>query len=943
MKRTLLNLIIVSFFVSSQLILYGSDVVSSIIYDDYGGFEEIFYSNNQLIVKFHNNPYSPHQSSRSAIDNLQPILNQLEWYEFKALFAENQLSNTSASMHLNHIYSLSYQSDIGPFSLAKMLSVIDDVYYAEPRIFYTASVEPNDNLYDQMYHLEIIKAADAWDVANLSPTEVTIAIIDTGVDMNHEDLIENAWKNEDEIAGNGIDDDNNGFIDDVNGWNFKLDNNNPSPIGSVHGTFVGGIASAMTNNEFGVSSLSWNTKFMAINSESSNTPNLIGYGWEGVVYAIENGADVVNCSWGGYGKPSLFALDVLEYAKDQNVIVVCAAGNNARLIDENFRFFPASHYSTISVGATQDFDVLWSSSNYGKSIDVYAPGHSIYSTGSNHSYFQSSGTSFASPMVAALAALVIRTHPSWSPAKVKAQLRATSDNIQSQNATLAQYLERGRINSYRCIDDVSNASMVITDVNSFELNGNFNEIYEPNETIGIELEIENFFQTASSFEATLQAVPNSPYIITDANSNISVIQAEQKAYLNFEIEMVTALHILDVLNFLVLVDYNNVFEHLAFQLTTQSEKAVAHHVNDVIATSITSTGNIGAPGLVYNLNGFGFRYKQLEFLREASLIMGTSSNQLSNCAREFQLSNYNQDFQVVNNQYPKVYDSHSQVHVQRGTVSYDDSNAPNPLNVLIEQKTLVYSNEELSSSILLEYKITNNNSFSLDQFHIGLFIDYALNGSSEKFKYYPSEKMITIHGNHNGYKYAALKSIDANATIHMKTVAVNQDIPSTFSREKKWNYISQGIQNSSPLTNDAAVVMASGPYSIAAHDSLIVRFAMIIAETENELLLISDLLKGDSFDVAVSNVTLNDQVHVYPNPVDERLNIFINQTINKPFIVELVNGLGQTILQSNQQPTEQGKVIQLDLSRQLNLQHSQIAFLKISNEELDLHTKIMIK
>ena len=161
-----------------------------------------------------------------------------------------------------------------------------------------------------------------------------IALVDGGTDIHHRDLQQNIWINDGEIPGNQVDDDGNGYIDDIYGWNFVNNSGDPTgseitPVNQDHGTHTAGIASAVSNNHTGVAGMAWNAKIMGINCSDPGTDRTILYGYEGIKYAAENGADVINCSWGRSGIYSSFEADMIAYATSLGSVVVAAAGNEA--------------------------------------------------------------------------------------------------------------------------------------------------------------------------------------------------------------------------------------------------------------------------------------------------------------------------------------------------------------------------------------------------------------------------------------------------------------------------------------------------------------------------------------------------------------------------------------------------------------------------------------
>lgn len=326
-------------------------------------------------------------------------------------------------------------------ALIRDLESMSGVEYAEKVPLNKTCLSPNDPSYSSQWGLSIINAPTAWNYFSTG-SNIVIAIVDDAIERTHADLAPNLWVNPGEIAGNGIDDDNNGYIDDVNGYDVGSNDNNPNPTTSSydHGTHVAGIASARSNNATGVASIGFSCKLMCVKSTSSATSVTNGY--DGIVYAAASGADVINMSWGGPSGGTT-AQNVVNYAVSQGCILIAAAGND----NVSSVFYPAGLNNVISVAATTSTNAKASFSNYGSWIDISAPGNNIYSTTVNNTYGNKSGTSMASPMVAGLAGLMKSLNPTMPNADLINCLLTTAQNIDAQNASYIGQLGSGRIDA----------------------------------------------------------------------------------------------------------------------------------------------------------------------------------------------------------------------------------------------------------------------------------------------------------------------------------------------------------------------------------------------------------------------------------------------------------------------------------------------------------------
>lgn len=263
---------------------------------------------------------------------------------------------------------------------------------------------PNDPKFSSSWGLESINAQAGWEVITDS-RDIVVAIIDTGVDYLHEDIAGNMWANPGEIEGNGIDDDGNGFVDDVHGYDFGDDDGDVmDTIG--HGTHVAGIVGACGNNGIGISGVSWQSDIMGVKVSDEAGRIYTHRIAEGIVYAVEMGASVINISLGGdwYSREMK---DALSIAEQHGVTVVVSAGNDGRSTDVRPKY-PASYLNEniLSVGAVSPSDTLTSFSNFGpRSVDISAPGLGILSLYPKNRYMFGSGTSMAAPHVTGAVAL----------------------------------------------------------------------------------------------------------------------------------------------------------------------------------------------------------------------------------------------------------------------------------------------------------------------------------------------------------------------------------------------------------------------------------------------------------------------------------------------------------------------------------------------------------
>lgn len=370
---------------------------------------------------------------------------------------------------------------LGWLVLTTQSALAEDSYAAAG--LYKAALSPSDSYYGNQWYLQKIKAQTAWEERRESP-DIVIAIIDSGVQINHPDLKDNIWSNRREIANNRKDDDGNGFIDDVNGWDFVNNSADPNPKftdnftedGVFHGTIVAGVAAASGNNAAGVAGVTWRAQIMSLKAlddqGTGNTFRII----QAIDYAVNNGADIINLSFVGYGYSQSLA-EAIERAYRAGVIVVAAAGNEesggyGHSLDK-MPMYPACHDGNknmvIGVASTDALDQKTNFSSYGsRCVDIAAPGVSVYSTvvyAPNQQiegqpldkYYDGywSGTSVSVPMVSGALALVMQQNPSLKRDELIKVLLNNADDIARLNMNYLGQMGRGRLNVASAINDAS--------------------------------------------------------------------------------------------------------------------------------------------------------------------------------------------------------------------------------------------------------------------------------------------------------------------------------------------------------------------------------------------------------------------------------------------------------------------------------------------------------
>jgi subtilisin family serine protease len=357
---------------------------------------------------------------------------------------------------LDRTYRFHVPVGVDVHAVARAFDALDEVDYAEPDYIGEATATiPTDLRFPDQWHLDQATDADmdapeAWDLSTGSPT-VVIGIADSGIDVDHVDLDGTLWVNPGETAGNGIDDDGNGYVDDVHGWNFATGTGDVDDIDG-HGTWVSSLAVAETNNGQGIAGVCWDCRVMSTVRAADTHSDYA----DSVIWAADHGAQVVNGSWGDALTGSSTLLSAVAYLADLGVVHVNSAGNYP-LFGVSY---PAAYVETIAVAATTITDQPWSSSSYGPEVDVSAAGQDVLGAYFDGGYIDGDGTSGSAPQAAGLVGLVLSVNPSAGQSEIRHLIRSGADDQVGFPPDPAGFDESkgwGRINAHRTLQAAQSA------------------------------------------------------------------------------------------------------------------------------------------------------------------------------------------------------------------------------------------------------------------------------------------------------------------------------------------------------------------------------------------------------------------------------------------------------------------------------------------------------
>ncbi len=421
---------------------------------------------------------------------------------------------------LNNVYLLKTDSLAGVPAIALAYEANAMVEYAEPNYIFKAQWSPNDPYYDadNAWGLKIIKAESAWDVSK--GNDIVVAVVDSGVNYNHADLKNNIWSNSRETAADGLDNDGNGYIDDVKGWDFaasdaqadEVEEDNDPADEYGHGTAIAGIIAAEGNNSQGIVGVAPKAKVMAVKALDNGGFGSASVLAQAIRYAADNGAKVINNSWGNEDDERRYSCsinDAIEYAQSKGCIVVSSAGNQ----NTDARYYSPDNSSGMIVVAAIDEDgqTRWrpsdnEGSNYGSRVDLSAPASGLSLSADSNSGYSSnvSGTSISAAYVSGAAALLLKKFPDDSRNEIKARLMSSATAFTTNYSASDTLMGSGVLNAYAALTNAKSPLFALENVEISEKSGGDKDgIIESNEKTELLVTLRNIGKDASSVKMTL--------------------------------------------------------------------------------------------------------------------------------------------------------------------------------------------------------------------------------------------------------------------------------------------------------------------------------------------------------------------------------------------------------------------------------------------------------
>ena len=890
------------------------------------------------------------EETRTEIENLMRTFGLEEMSQVLSAASYNELRLEQLQKNLTGVdeiqlpddlirtYQIRFSADVDPYFIASKISEMPGVVYAEPKVIMELAYIPNDPLFNNtgQSYFQYQKFISAWDVTQ-SSRDIIIAIVDSGVDYTHPDLEDNLWRNDDpgrarRLFPNIFDE----VVNDTIGWNFwasgpasnPVQNSDPRGTAQSHGTHVAGIAAAVSDNDIGIASAGFNSTYMAIRAGGTDDqPRSIGFGYEGILYAAVNEADIINCSFGS-ASYSEFGKDVVDFATNLGSVVIGAAGNS----NNDELFYPAAYENVLSVGSVVNNTGEKSGfSNYGTFVDVVATGSVILSTVFNGQYSLNSGTSMAAPVVSGLAALVKHQFPDWSAERILGQIRGTAnDNVYTSNGTYIDELGKGLIDAFKA---VTTPVPYIRVVNSKFVN-------ESGEKLGLseqgfmELEIVNYGATAQGLIYEISNT-NQTALVSGTSGNLGSLATDESIIVRIPLRLTESV-LVGVMPTFKILFRDTQSGYVDFRYVQYENLFVDTHDANRVHVSATSNGAIGFHRTVGATAGVGFvpYYESNGNLLEVGNVLYESGLIIeTNIDENVHLMSNVRDTNV-----PRAIFRPSELFSiqelpngdQTGYTMFTPDLNPGYPGLKIEMETYAFTDPELNRSLLVYYIIENADPsrLALNDTYVGLFADWDIgNYNDNNIFYRGADSLLIAHAPNSPYPYVTIGHLGGISSAFAINNAYSGEVDSLnfgiyysagsaenigFPDEYKSWSLKAGLGKTQQVGTDVSMVSASGPFTIKYGQKIQIGFVYAFGETIE--ILTAQVKAARERNVMNSTPNFNqprvpvfipDEIAVagnYPNPFNSMTNILIDLERPGRAVVELYDIMGRkvgTILDAN--------------------------------------------
>jgi hypothetical protein len=723
----------------------------------------------------------PQQKIELLSEKEPSLLFPKDSYLFKDRKAVN-MGNREKQLAL--IYTLELKQGIDLVEAINLLRQDSAVAYAEPvYINYSPLIIPNDPLMatNQQYHLTKIKAFQAWDIETGNPN-VFIGITDNGFNISVPDLSDN-------VRFPVVIDSPNDLNNDLSGADFTVFGDADADVsGASHGQAVALCSSAVPDNGVGSAGTGYHCKFLPIKVAADNNLGFYTEGYQGILYAAKQGSAVINMSWGRKGLPSAFEQDVIYTAYEytpEGIVLVAAAGND----NTTEFFYPATYDKVLSIAASNASDFKAGFSTYNQRVDLIAPGEGIKV---DNTAGGSSGTSFASPLVAGAVALLRSKFPDLTADQVIVRIKTTTDNIYQlpENQVYIDQLGTGRLNMQRMLDDPLKA---IT-LESFSFSAEQRGFLFRDTNSDFICNFSNHLEAVSNLSVSLYT--ESPFVEIITNE---IIIGAVSANTNFE--GVFSIRLLPNTPANTIVKFEIAYQDGAYSYTEKIKILMnpGHlNINETLF-SVADNGKLAINSQNYDeLSGFSYDYPSQ--LTEAGLMIATREDQISDAVRNV-FGVINQDFTTQEHFSPTQYQESA--YLETKAIYEDFSNNSNRIGVEITQKTYSWNEATLSKGHVIEYNIRNLNSTRIDSLYASIFANWNVYQTiNNRAGWVDSQNLGFARNSFSGSAFMGIQVITPHQGVNYyafdNVSAIN--VNDGFSDAEKFQAMSGGIQNTTAGT-----------------------------------------------------------------------------------------------------------------------------------------------
>ncbi len=796
---------------------------------------------------------------------------------------------------LSRIWEIKYSTDISEQKVINALLNMEVIEYATLRIIHTPFYIPYDSsaLQAKQYQLDLIKAWQAWDI-HQGDTGIFIGIIDTGTDFLHPDLGNYTINYDDPV--DGVDNDNDGYIDNYRGWDLVNNTNNAQTGTPQHGVWVTGIAAASTDNGVGVSGTAFNCRYLPV--KVVNDQYIVSHGYEGIVYAADQGCQVINCSWGSKENSGQYGQDIINYATfNCDALVVVAGGND----NNEELFWPASYDNAMGVAASDWYDRKADFSTYNNLIDIIAPGKNIFGTyglvgGTQPLYRTVNGTSFSAPVVAGVAAITRSYYPGLSALQIAERLRTTANQIDMlqqtvydttflQNDTLIDTitvnnlpyqgkLGAGRVNMLNALTSPFTPAIRVRDM---VIDDHNDGLFRPGDTLRISGTFYNYLDTAFNTLITLSSA-NPNVIVSGSTFNAGTINTLDYAANHnnpFTIRLLSSVGYNERVSLkisyfsngmalkeeYIMVDVNPDYEHIRF---------------NNIALTVSANSRLGYSDYApFKRHGLGFSYKNhTNLLSCGGLIAGISMAKVSDNIYGPVQGAYDYDFT------PLTYLATDSItdHQYTASGTFTDALAgTNKINIAVKQELMAWNTPGNSNYVMLRYTLTNPTASPITNLYTGLFADFDVLNSARNHTGYNTDKKLAYTFKPGFAPYVGMQMLNNLQPYHYAfdnngnngSININDGFISIEKYDAlHTNRHQAGVFNATG--NDVSDMISAGPFTMLTNDTIVLTYAIHAADNLLLLLQSADAAQAKHDGVSVQqNISRNPAMEIWPNPAKE--------------------------------------------------------------------------